>query len=220
MGKFEKGNRPQPSVYNPQAPSAARRTSADKAAAKPSGSPKKKNKSKLPLILGIVGAACVILACVIGYLYLSDDETIARNVYVAGVNIGGMTVEEAKGALKDVSFDEDMDIRFYTLGADFPTYVTTYDPKTEVVYDIYGNPVENAQVTAAIPEVTTPPTTTDAPLDKDGKPYLLDKTLRLLPEDVGVTLDVELPWALPIRSAGVSAPTATTSGWIWTYRTI
>ncbi len=191
MGKFEKGNRPQPSAYNPQAPSVTRRTSADKAAARPSGSPKKKKKSKLPLILGVVGALCVILACVIGYLYLRDDETIAENVYIAGVNIGGMTVEEAKEALKDVSFDEDMDIRFYTMGADFPTYVTTYDPKTEVVYDIYGNPVEDAQVTAAIPEETAPPAGTDAPLDKDGKPYLLDKTLRLLPEDVGVTLDVE-----------------------------
>ena len=193
MGKFEKGKR-SPSAYNPQMPSADRNNLYGQSGApkQPKKSaPKKKKKSRLPLILGIVGAVCVVAACVVGYFLLHDDEKIVNNVYVAGINLSSMTKEEAKLALQDVSFDHDMDVRFYTHGDDFPTYTTTYEPGKETVTDIYGNPVENAQVTAAIPQKEAPLTDTDAPLDEDGNPYLLDKTLRLLPEDVDVKLDIE-----------------------------
>lgn len=192
MGKFEKGKR-SPSAYNPQMPSAERNNlyRQDAAPMQPKKSaPKKKKKSKLPLILGIVGAVCVVAACAVGYFLLHDDEKIVNNVYVAGINLSGMTKEEAILALQDVSFDHDMDVRFYTHGDDFPTYTTTYEPGKETVTDIYGNPVENAQTTAAIPQKEPPLTDTDAPLDEEGKPYLLDKTLRLLPGDVDVKLDI------------------------------
>lgn len=196
MGKFEKGKRPV-SAYNPQMPAADRGnlygqkgSAAQKAAAK--SAPKRsapKKKSRLPLIIGILAALCVVAASAVAYLLLRDDEKIVNNVYVAGVNLSGMTKEEALSALKDVSFDHDMNVRFYTHGDEFPTYVTTYEPGKETKTDIYGNPLENAQESAAIPQKEAPPADPDAPLDENGEPYLLDKTLRLLPEDVGVTLD-------------------------------
>ncbi|MBQ6430268.1 MAG: VanW family protein [Oscillospiraceae bacterium] len=197
MGKFEKGKRA-PSAYNPQMPAADRKnlygqSAAQKAAQKsaPKKSAPKKKKSRLPLVIGILGALCVVAACAIAYLLLRDDEKIVNNVYVAGINLSGKTREEALEALKDVSFDHDMNVRFYTRGDDFPIYTTTYEPGKETAVDVYGKPLENAQVTAAIPKDDTRATDTDAPLDENGEPYLLDKTLRLLPEDVGVKLDVQ-----------------------------
>ncbi len=199
MGKFEKGKRPV-SAYNPQMPAADRSNLYGQKAAPAKGAPKKsaaqkaaapkKKKSRLPLVIGILGALCVVAACAIAYLLLRDDEKIVNNVYVAGINLSGMTKEEATAALQDVTFDHDMNVRFYTRGDEFPTYVTTYVPGEETVLDAFGNPVENAQVAAAIPQKEAPPADPDAPLDEDGNPYLLDKTLRLLPEDVGVKLDV------------------------------
>lgn len=202
MGKFEKGKRPV-NAYNPQMPAADRsnlygqKTAAGKPAARPAAArtaaPKtpapKKKKSRLPLVLGIVGALCVVAAAALAYLLLRDDEKIVNNVYVAGVNLSGMTREEAADALKDVSFDHDMNVRFYSRGDDFPTFVTTYEPGKEEV-DIYGNQLENAQVSAAIPQKEETPTDPDAPLDENGEPYVLDKTLRLLPEDVNVKMDI------------------------------
>lgn len=198
MGKFEKGKRPV-SAYNPQMPAADRQNlygqkdaakmPASRTAAAKNAAPKKK-KSRLPLILGIVGAVCLVIASAAAYYFLHDDEKIVNNVYVAGLNLSGMTKEEATAALKNVSFDHDMNVRFYTHGDNFETYVTTYEPGKETAKDIYGNDLENAQVTAAIPQKEPPLTDTDAPLDEEGNPYVLDKTLRLLPEDVGVKLNV------------------------------
>lgn len=195
MGKFEKGKRA-PSAYNPQMPAADRKnlyaaSAAQKTAQKsaPKKSSPKKKKGRLPLVIGILAALCVVAASAIAYLLLRDDERIVNNVYVAGVNLSGMTKEEALEALKDVTFDHDMNVRFYTRGDEFPIYTTTYEPGKETSVDIYGNPLENAQVTAAIPQDQSQATDPDAPLDENGKPYLLDKTLRLLPEDVGVKLD-------------------------------
>ena len=196
MGKFEKGKRPV-SAYNPQMPAADRKNlygqnDVQKAASKaaPKKSAPKKKKSRLPLVIGILAALCVVAASAVAYLLLRDDEKIVNNVYVAGINLSGMTKEEALDALKDVSFDHDMNVRFYTHGDEFATYVTTYEPGKETKLDIYGKPLENAQESAAIPQKDPPLTDTDAPLDENGEPYLLDKTLRLLPEDVGVKLDV------------------------------
>lgn len=176
MGKFEKANRPQ---AQSAAQNAARKSN------------KKKKKSRLPLILGIVGSVVVIMACVVGYMLLRDDHKIAQNVFVGGIELSGMTKEEAKEALQKLSFNEDMNIRLYTEGDEFPLYTTTYDPAKEVVTDIYGNPVENPQTPAALPEEEPRETDADAPLDENGEPYLLDKTICLPASYVEITLDTD-----------------------------
>ena len=174
MGKFEKANRPQAQR--------AAQNAANKA---------NKKKSRLPLILGILGSAVVILACAVGYLRLRDDHKIAQNIFVGGIDLSGMTKEEAKEALQALSFEKDMNIRLYTEGDEFPLFVTTYDPSKEPVTDIYGNPVENAQNPVTIPQEEPQETEADAPLNENGEPYLLDKTICLPASYVEITLDTD-----------------------------
>lgn len=176
MGKFEKANRPQAQR--------AAQNAANKAN-------KKKKKSRLPLILGILGSAVVILACAIGYLRLRDDHKIAQNIFIGGIDLSGMTKKEAKEALQALSFEKDMNIRLYTEGDEFPLFVTTYDPSKETVTDIYGNPVENAQNPVTIPQEEPHETEADAPLNENGEPYLLDKTICLPASYVEITLDTD-----------------------------
>ena len=163
MGKFEKANRPAAQTQQDSVP--------DRSASVPSGgSPKKggsyRKKSKAPLfvILGIVLCVIIILVCVVGCSYLGG--VVDDNVFVAGVDLSGMNREEATAALQAVSFTETMNVRLYTKGDSFQTYSTTYDPAAEVVYDIYGKPVENAQQTVAIPEIDSSEYDEDAPLDE------------------------------------------------------
>lgn len=203
MGKFEKANRPQAqnaARRNTAQRNSAQRNAAQRDAARRSGSRppqrrRKKSGSKLPVVLGILGCIVVVLACVVGYFLLrgsgTGDNKIAQNVYVAGVHLGGMTKEEAKAALQEVKFDENMNVRLYTLGDEFPTYVTSYDPNHVVITDIYGNPVENAQNTVALPTPEPVQTDPDAPRTEDGKPYLLDQTICLPASNVQLTLDID-----------------------------
>ena len=190
MGKFEKCNRPP--VHNPQAPNRApgRPTQAAAAVGGSSRAPQKKQKSNLPLILGVLGCVFVILCCVLGYLILRDDGKIAENIYIAGVNLSGMTEEEAVAALQDVSFTENMEVRLYTKGDEFALYTTSYDPENVVLQDIFGNPLENAQPTVTIPEKEPAETDEDAPVDENGEAYLRHSTLMLPGDEINVTLDV------------------------------
>lgn len=189
MGKFEKTNRP--AVYNPQAPSrSGKKPAAPAPAPKPPVKKAKKEKSKLPLLLGILGSVFVILCCILAYLILRDDGKIAQNVYVAGIDLTGMSAEEATAALQNVTFSENMEVRLYTKGDEFALYTTTYDPKNEVIQDIFGNPLENAQESVAIPEKEAPETDEDAPVDENGVPYLRHSTLMLPADEIQVTLDV------------------------------
>lgn len=185
MGKFEKTSRPRQ-----KAPVQAQRYAQERSAAV--GQPKKKKRKKnvLPLVLGIVGALAVISACVAGYFLFRDDGRIADDVYVAGVNIGDLTREEALAALEQVSLSQNMNIRLYTKGDSFTIYTTTYDPAAHPATDIYGNVLENAQ-TSPEPEPEAPVTDENAPVDEYGVPYVLDKTLCLPAEAVNAALDME-----------------------------
>ena len=76
----------------------------------------KKNRA---LVIGVVAAVAVVLiaAAVIGYFtFVADDGLILNNVYVADVNIGGKTPEEAKTLVErqtDLTYPyEDMVVRF------------------------------------------------------------------------------------------------------------
>ena len=212
MGKFEKANRP-------QAQEAARRAEQQRreqrtqrkgtdaprqrraAPNRPDHAPstaqsvarkKQKKRSRLPVVIGILCAAVVIVGCAIAFLWLrGDDGKIVKNVFVAGVDLSGMTKEEAAEALKDVTFDDNMNVRLYTRGETFRTYVTTYDVSKEQSVDIYGKPLQNVQQAVAIPkDDKTEQTDADAPRDENGKPCRLDRKLTLLAQDVGATLDV------------------------------
>ena len=185
MGKFEKSNRPP--VRNHQAPSRGPMQPARPAAPAPQ---KKKSRSKLPLILGILGSVFVILCCILGYLALRDDGKIAENIHVAGVDLSGLSAEEAAAELQKVTFTENMEVRLYTKGDEFPLFTTTYDPENETIQDIFGNPLENAQQTVAIPEKEAPETDADAPVDENGEPYLRHSTLMLPGDEIEVKLDV------------------------------
>ncbi len=217
MGKFEKKNRPltngdRPLYYSNQQPVVTPRNTADpvspkrpteqrpadrkpaapkQAAPAPKTPRKKKMNRSLPILLSVLAAVLVIGACVTGYFLLRDDGLIADNIYVAGIDLSGMTPEEATAALQDVSFTETMNVRLYTRGDLFPTFTTTYDPKSEVVLDIFGKPVENAQQTDPVVEPEKPETDADAPLDENGNPYLRDMLLCLPGDKVNVSLDVE-----------------------------
>lgn len=58
---------------------------------------------KIAVICGIVAAIVLVVGVIIGILFasgtLGDDHLILNNVTVAGVNLGGMTKDEAKTAL-------------------------------------------------------------------------------------------------------------------------
>ena len=116
MGKFEKGKRPtQAQSY-----------------AEPQRAPKKKKQkkqSRLGLIVALLAAAVVLVGCGVGYMFLRDDGRIVNNLYVAGVDLSGMTKEEARAALeKGVSVygKENMNVALYTRPYD--TFTSTYDP--------------------------------------------------------------------------------------------
>lgn len=212
MGKFEKANRPQAQEAarraeqqrreqrtqrkSPEAPrqrrAAPNRPDREPSQAQSIARKKQKKRSRLPVVIGILCAAVVIVGCLIAFLWLrGDDGKIVKNVFVAGVDLSGMTKKEAAEALKDVTFDDNMNVRLYTRGETFQTYVTTYDASKEQSVDIYGKPLQNVQQAVAIPkDDKTEQADANAPLDENGKPCRLDRKLTLLAQDVGATLDV------------------------------
>ena len=198
MGKFEKGKRPtQAQSY-----------------AEPQRAPKKKKQkkqSRLGLIVALLAAAVVLVGCGVGYMFLRDDGRIVNNLYVAGVDLSGMTKEEARAALeKGVSVygKENMNVALYTRPYD--TFTSTYDPAQIPLVDIFGKPLDaSAQTEATEPTETAPSETepvteapTEAPteeptedpntpLDEDGKPMTLLTKLCLTPSDTAVRLDLD-----------------------------
>ena len=137
MGKFEKGKRPtQAQSY-----------------AEPQRAPKKKKQkkqSRLGLIVALLAAAVVLVGCGVGYMFLRDDGRIVNNLYVAGVDLSGMTKEEARAALeKGVSVygKENMNVALYTRPYD--TFTSTYDPAQIPLVDIFGKPLDASAQTEA-----------------------------------------------------------------------
>ena len=197
MGKFEKGKRPtQAQSY-----------------AEPQRAPKKKKQkkqSRLGLIVALLAAAVVLVGCGVGYMFLRDDGRIVNNLYVAGVDLSGMTKEEARAALeKGVSVygKENMNVALYTRPYD--TFTSTYDPAQIPLVDIFGKPLDaSAQTEATEPTETAPSETepvteapTEAPTeeptedpntprDEDGKPMTLLTKLCLTPSDTAVRLEI------------------------------
>ena len=144
----------------------------------------------LAVALVLLGGAFFLLREGSPYRYRFTKE-IHNNVYVAGIHLGGMNKKEAKEALEKISFAKTMEVRLYTKGDDFDTYTTSFDPMAQTTTDIYGNVLENAQQTAAIPVASPAETDEDAPLDENGKPYLRDTILSLPGDDVQLSLNID-----------------------------
>lgn len=173
MGKFEKQNRP--SAYA----SSAQRGQASKSI--PSGGKKKpaSKKSKgalLPVILGalVIGVGIVAaLLCVrfFGNGEKPSEDRILKDVYVAGINVGDLTKQEAldllmtsyppvappatnaegqqEPILAQIYTNQNMNIRLYTTPEELRLYQTTYDPSLEPgAVDIYGKPMVEEEAPA------------------------------------------------------------------------
>ena len=193
MGKFEKKDK---------RPSQAQEASS---------SQKKPSKKRAAILIGsICAAAVVLLGAVAGFFLLRDDGKIAGNLYIAGVDLGGMTREEAKIALADgIKFysEENMNIELYT--RDYPLFTSTIDPKQIQQVDIFGNPIDPTGSSDAPEESETPsesaaPSETedntepsdpsepsDTPLDENGQPMKVAEQICLTPSDTNVSLDVD-----------------------------
>lgn len=224
MGKFEKKsesvNTAKKTSQNSAKNTKTRTTQAQKAA-------KKKNKSSLPIWLGVGGAVLIVIACVIGFFILRNDEKgvqppqenyIIDNAYVAGVNIGGMTREQAITALRaeftpvdtagadeetakelanTVTFGEKMqnlDIYLYTAANNYALFTTTYDPSAENASDALDNPIENPQNPVAEPNASEEPVVDASitpPMQENGEPYQLENHVCIPASYVSVSFDVE-----------------------------
>ena len=84
----------------------------------------KKRKQRI-MLLSVCGAAAAVLILVIVLLVVlmggssNDDGLIQNNVFAAGVDLGGMTVEQAKEALRDATDGtySDLDMTIHILDA-------------------------------------------------------------------------------------------------------
>ncbi len=184
---------------------------------KPQPHKEKKGGKKTALLVSVIVAVVLVVGVFAFFILTRDDGRIVGNLYVAGVDVGGMTREEAKAALEERMkvYDENaMQIELY--GRDFPLYVTTYDPAKALV-DIFGKPMDPSQATestettdepaessetepATEPSETEPATEPsepseavpdDVPLDADGKPMEYLGTVTISAAEAGVSLDTD-----------------------------
>ncbi len=182
---------------------------------KPQPAQKKAGSRKTVLLVSVIAAVVLVVGVFAAFLLLRDDGKIVGNLYVAGVDVGGMTKEQAKQAITErlKLYEQDaMQIDLY--GRSFPLYTTTYDPEHVQLVDIFGKPMDPSA--AAEAPVTTEPSEDsetepetsetepetepteptekipeDAPLDADGKPLNYLGQLTISPADAEVRLDVD-----------------------------
>lgn len=177
------------------------------------------------IICGVV--LVVAAAAVLGWLYLGRDQTIAKNVYIAGVNVGGMSKEEAITAVQAV-MDEtygsnDMVVKLH-LSEQPKDLIKATIEETEIPTDLSeffvaasAPEVDPDQLEvdpdSVTPEVETEPT--DLPQNPDDPEQEADtqddeKTLVFKPTDVDLKLDVtaavESAYAIGRGTFGVTAP--------------
>lgn len=183
---------------------------------KPQRTQKKSGSKKTVLLVSVIAAVVLVVGVFAAFLLLRDDGKIVGNLYVAGVDVGGMTKEEAKQAISErlkLYGENTMEVDLY--GRSFPLYTTTYDPDHVQLVDIFGKPMDPSEATEATQdssessessetepessetepetEATEPTEKTpeDAPLDADGKPLEYLGRLTISPADANVALDVD-----------------------------
>ena len=183
---------------------------------KPQRTQKKSGSKKTVLLVSVIAAVVLVVGVFAAFLLLRDDGKIVGNLYVAGVDVGGMTKEEAKQAISErlkLYGENTMEVDLY--GRSFPLSPTTYDPDHVQLGDIFGKPMDPSEATEATQdpsessessetepessetepetEATEPTEKTpeDAPLDADGKPLEYLGQLTISPADANVALDVD-----------------------------
>ena len=175
---------------------------------KPQPHKEKKGGKKTALLVSVIVAVVLVVGVFAFFILTRDDGRIVGNLYVAGVDVGGMTREEAKAALEERMkvYDENaMQIELY--GRDFPLYVTTYDPAKALV-DIFGKPMDPSQATESTETTDEPAESSETepatepsepseavpdnvPLDADGKPMEYLGTVTISAAEAGVSLDTD-----------------------------
>ena len=87
-------------------------------------------KHQTPVILGLCGAAMLLILLFVSIFFLGgrkdDNAALAGNVYIAGVNINGMTKKQAIDAVAEVT---DVSYRSTDMVIDFGTTQLTLSPK-------------------------------------------------------------------------------------------
>ncbi len=68
---------------------------------KPQRTQKKSGSKKTVLLVSVIAAVVLVVGVFAAFLLLRDDGKIVGNLYVAGVDVGGMTKEEAKQAISE-----------------------------------------------------------------------------------------------------------------------
>lgn len=212
MGKFEKQNRPVPqSRPTSPRPSAQQKgpgaqTNSHAGGKKPSG--KKKNSALLPVVLGalVIGVGIVAgLLCVKLFGKGKDpaEKQIRPDVYIAGVNVGGLEKQaaldllmqtyppvtppgttpdgEQEQVLSRIYDDKNMNLYIYTTPEEILLYRSTYDPSQEIPVDIYGKPMEvdptetpSQSETEESTSETTQSEATSAPTQSDASESTVD----------------------------------------------
>lgn len=177
-GKFEKSR------------TAKAQPAANKAPRKAGGKGKKK------LWIAVSAAAVAVLLIAVGaYILLrpAKDRT-PEHIYVAGVDIAGMSETEAVAAVQEaVAVYRSENLNVFLFGTPAPEAIhVTYDAEdTEEPADSEtGEPEESASTAPSesdAPEESTPDETTDP----DFPDMVLESTLCLQAADVAVTVDVE-----------------------------
>ena len=87
-------------------------------------------KHQTPVILGICGTAVVLILLFVSLFFTGskhqEDTVLVGNIYIADVNINGMTKEEAVAAVKEVT---DSTYRYKDMVVDLGTAQLTLSPK-------------------------------------------------------------------------------------------
>ena len=153
MGKFEKPRRTSQQSAAEKASAAHKRVSAKPSSAQKKASGTGRKKPGNGKIAALVAAAVVCLA-VLGvavYAYvLHSSGNIFPNVYVAGVNVGGMSQEEAAAAVQAAV---DKTYGTATLTVQLPDRTLSFAPAdTQVTLDV-DKAVEAARAAGETPYV-------------------------------------------------------------------
>jgi len=116
------------------------------------------------------------------------------------------TAETMKNTVTFGEKMQNMDLKLYCSDNTLPLFTTTYDPTSEIRTDMYGEPLEETTqepATEISEEETTDAETTeaeteveaeadpDAPLDENGNPYILERTICLPASNVEIRFDLE-----------------------------
>lgn len=180
MGKFEKQNRPGTYSGSPSRRASEPLSGVPQNKKKPAS--KKAGKAVLPIVLGalVVGVGVVAGLLCMKFFGKEQDPTLNQikpDVYIAGVNVGGLEKSAALDllmqtyppltppattpegviegpVLAQLYADKNMNIRLYTTPEEITLYTGTYDPSTVIPVDIYGKPLEQ-EATEATEESST-----------------------------------------------------------------